>query len=63
MIKGVIFDMDGVIVDSEKYICEAAVRMFSEHGLEVKPEDFIPFVGAGENKQLLTWCHIIVGAT
>ena len=52
MIKGVIFDMDGVLVDSEKFICEAAVRMFAERGVIVKPEDFIPFIGAGENRYL-----------
>jgi len=52
MIKGVIFDMDGVIVDSERYICEAAIRMFSEHGLDVEPDDFVPFVGSGENRYL-----------
>jgi len=52
MIKGVIFDMDGVIVDSERFICEAGIKMFAEHGLAVKPEDFIPFVGAGENRYL-----------
>ena len=52
MIKGVIFDMDGVIVDSEKFICEAGIKMFAEHGLTVKPEDFIPFIGAGENRYL-----------
>lgn len=49
MIEGVIFDMDGVLADSEEFICEAAVRMFAEHGVTVKPEDFIPWVGTGEN--------------
>jgi HAD superfamily hydrolase (TIGR01509 family) len=52
MIRGVVFDMDGVLVDSEKFICEAAVRMFAERGLVAKPEDFRPFVGAGENRYL-----------
>ena len=52
MLKGVIFDMDGVLVDSEMYIREAATRMFAEHGLIVQPEDFIPFVGAGENSYI-----------
>jgi len=33
MIKGVLFDMDGVLVDSEQFICEAAISMFSELGL------------------------------
>ena len=49
----VIFDMDGVLCDSEEFICAAAQRMFAErHGCEVSPEDFIPFVGAGENRYL-----------
>jgi len=52
MLKGIIFDMDGVLVDSEPFICEAAIRMFAERGLNVKPEDFIPFVGAGENRYI-----------
>ena len=50
MIKGVIFDMDGVLVDSEPFICEAAIRMFAEHGVEMQPEDFVPFIGAGEDR-------------
>ena len=45
--------MDGVLCDSEPFICEAACRMFAErHGLKVRPEDFVPFVGAGENRYL-----------
>ena len=50
---GVIFDMDGVLCDSEPFICAAACRMFKEtHQLIVAPEDFIPFVGAGEDRYL-----------
>ena len=52
MIKGVLFDMDGVLVDSEEFICRAAVLMFKEKGLEVQAEDFIPFVGMGEDRYL-----------
>jgi beta-phosphoglucomutase len=52
MIKGVLFDMDGVIVDSESFICKAAVMMFSELGIKVVPDDFQPFVGMGENKYI-----------
>ncbi len=48
--KGVIFDMDGVLVDSEEFICRAACRMFAEKGLTVQPEDFFDFIGTGENR-------------
>lgn len=48
---GVIFDMDGVLCDSERFICEAAMRMFEQnHGLAVHPDDFKPFVGTGEDR-------------
>ncbi len=49
---GIIFDMDGVLVDSEEFICNAACLMFAEMGLVVKPEDFVPFIGMGENRYL-----------
>ncbi len=52
MIRAILFDMDGVLVDTERQICQAAIRMFAEIGLTVQPEDFLPFVGAGENRYL-----------
>jgi beta-phosphoglucomutase len=52
MIRGVLFDMDGVLVDSEPFICKAAIMMFEELGLKVGPEDFHPFVGMGENRYI-----------
>ena len=51
-IAGVIFDMDGVLVESEPFIAEAAVRMFAEKGVAVRPEDFRPFIGTGEDRFL-----------
>lgn len=51
--KAFIFDMDGVLCDSETFIAEAACRMFATvHGTNVSPEDFEPFVGTGEDRYL-----------
>ncbi len=52
MIKGVLFDMDGVLIDSEEFICRAAIEMLREHGVTAVEEDFKPFVGMGENVYL-----------
>jgi HAD superfamily hydrolase (TIGR01509 family) len=51
-IRAVIFDMDGVLVDSEQLINAAAIAMFKEKGLVVRPTDFLPFVGAGEDRYI-----------
>ena len=51
-IRAVIFDMDGVLTDSEPLINQAAVAMFRELGLPVQPEDFLPFVGTGEDRYI-----------
>ena len=49
-LKGVIFDMDGVLVLSEPIIAAAAIRMFAEKGFEVRREEFRPFIGMGEDR-------------
>lgn len=51
-LKAILFDMDGVLVDSEEFIFEAARMMFAEHGVNVKPVDALPFVGTGENSYI-----------
>lgn len=51
-IRAVIFDMDGVLTDSEPLINAAAVAMFRERGIPVAPEDFVPFIGTGENRYI-----------
>jgi beta-phosphoglucomutase len=51
-IRAAIFDMDGVLTDSEPLINAAAVAMFREQGLSVRPEDFLPFIGAGEDRYI-----------
>jgi len=52
VIQAVIFDMDGVLVDTEEFICEAAMKYFEELGVQVKAEDFLAFVGMGENRYI-----------
>ncbi len=52
MIEAVLFDMDGVLVDSEAYIRQAAMSMFAEKGYRVSETDFMPFTGMGENRYL-----------
>jgi HAD superfamily hydrolase (TIGR01509 family) len=42
--------MDGVLVDSEPFIAKAAIEMFADKGVAVRPEEFRPFVGMGEDR-------------
>jgi HAD superfamily hydrolase (TIGR01509 family) len=51
-IRAAIFDMDGVLTDSEPLINAAAIEIFGEKGLVVRPQDFLPFVGTGEDRYL-----------
>ncbi len=52
MDKAILFDMDGVLVDSEDVIRQAAVKGLAEYGIAAVEEDFIPFVGAGEDRYI-----------
>jgi beta-phosphoglucomutase len=49
-LRGVIFDMDGVLANSEPFIAEAAIAMFAEKGHRVRPDEFEPFIGTGEDR-------------
>ena len=49
-LRGVVFDMDGVLVLSEDFIANAAIAMFAEKGYLVRPEEFRPFIGTGEDR-------------
>lgn len=48
MIKGLLFDVDGVIFNSEPFIRQAYTKAFADLGAEIKDENFVPIVGTGE---------------
>lgn len=48
--KAVLFDMDGVLIDSEEYMAKTGVRALRHYGIEAKESDFADFVGCGENR-------------
>lgn len=43
-----IFDMDGVLVRSAPVTVHAAQLVLAEYGVQAEPEEFAPFIGAGE---------------
>ncbi|CAA6668888.1 unnamed protein product [Spirodela intermedia] len=47
-VSAVLFDMDGVLCNSEEPSRMAAVDLFAEMGVPVTTEDFVPFMGTGE---------------
>lgn len=50
MIKGVIFDMDGVLVDNSDIHVEAFMIFCKRHGLEIKAEDLKGLFGMGNDE-------------
>lgn len=51
--EAVLFDMDGVLVDSEELIALAAQMMFkAKYSVEMPRDAFLPYVGAGEDRYL-----------
>ncbi len=49
-VSAVLFDMDGVLVDSEAIMLQSAKSALREWGVAAKDEDFTEFVGSGEDK-------------
>ncbi len=50
----ILFDMDGVLINSEPVTMRAAAEALAKEGISVTREDFLPFIGAGEE-------HFIIG--
>lgn len=53
-LKAVLFDMDGVIVDTEPLHKKAYYKMFEEFGMEVSDELYASFAGASTHKVCTT---------
>ncbi|CAD5196877.1 unnamed protein product [Musa acuminata subsp. malaccensis] len=47
-VSAVLFDMDGVLCNSEELSRLAGVDVFAEMGVPVTTDDFVPFMGTGE---------------
>lgn len=46
-VSAVLFDMDGVLCNSEEPSRRAGVDLFAEMGVQVTVDDFVPFTGTG----------------
>ena len=51
-VRAILFDMDGVLIDSEQLMAKAGILALREFGIEAVSEDFLPFVGRGEDKYI-----------
>lgn len=51
-VSAVLFDMDGVLCNSEELSRLAAVDVFADLGVAVATEDFVPFMGTGNDLSL-----------
>lgn len=48
--KAILFDMDGVLIDSEVLMRESAIRALADFGIQTTEEDFMEFTGMGEDR-------------
>ena len=48
--KAILFDMDGVLIESEWLMRDTAIQSLAEHGVQAKHEDFLEFTGCGEDR-------------
>lgn len=55
MIQSAIFDMDGLLIDSEPLWYEAAVEVFSPLGIELTPEAYAGSIGLRTKEFVANW--------
>ena len=54
-IEAVIWDMDGVLIDSEPFWQRAEIEIFGEFGLELEPEDCMRTMGLRVDEAVAFW--------
>lgn len=48
--KAILFDMDGVLIESEFLMRSSAIQALADFGIQAQHEDFFEFTGMGEDK-------------
>ena len=48
--KAVLFDMDGVLIESEFLMRSSAIQALADYGIQAQHEDFLEFTGMGEDR-------------
>ena len=48
--KAILFDMDGVLIESEYLMRSSAIRALADYGVTARHEDFLEFTGMGEDR-------------
>lgn len=48
--KAILFDMDGVLIESEFLMRASAIRALADYGIQAQHEDFLEFTGMGEDR-------------
>lgn len=51
-VRAILFDMDGVLIDSEELMAKSGILALREFGVEASASDFLPFVGRGEDRYI-----------
>lgn len=48
--KAILFDMDGVLIESEWLMRATAIQALADYGVQAEHEDFLEFTGMGEDR-------------
>ncbi|KRM72490.1 HAD family hydrolase [Lacticaseibacillus brantae] len=62
MIKAVIYDLDGTLVDSERVYLKANAQAAQQLGYAYQPNDFLPLVGVDERAYHAALSHLMAEA-